>query len=136
MSLSIKANHPEMILSEGEHLGFAWLVVHNGIGYRCGYIRLPKGHPWHGKDYDGVSAEVHGGLTFSEPDTPCEKGGPDDAWWIGFDCCHLWDKMDESLPNRHPVGYRIGGEGTIKTTAYVEAECRSLCEQAVKAVNE
>lgn len=137
MCLSIKVSHPDHVLSEGSHLGFEWVTVHNGLGYRCGYIRLPKGHPWHGKSYDDVPAEVHGGLTFAQKDVSCDKGGEDDAWWIGFDCAHLGDAQDPSLPAEHLlVAYRMthGTEpDTIKTTAYVEKECHSLCDQASKA---
>lgn len=130
MCLSIKVNHPEVVLSEGEHEGFQFVTVHNTMGYRCGYIRVPKGHPWHGKDYDDISADVHGGLTFAEPDLPCDKPGEDDAYWIGFDCAHYGDAQDPNLPAEH----RVNHGGIIKTTAYVEAECRKLCEQAARAV--
>lgn len=71
MCLSIKVNRPDVVLSEGQHEGYDFVTVHNDIGYRCGYIRVPKGHPWFGREND-----------------------------------------------------------TIKTTAFVEEECRSLCEQA------
>jgi hypothetical protein len=38
-------------------------------GHLCGYIGLPKAHPWHGKDYDDIDAEVHGGLTYAGSET-------------------------------------------------------------------
>jgi hypothetical protein len=129
----ITTARPDVLLSKGVHEGFEWEVVSNGMAYRCGYVRVPAGHPWHGKDYDHVDADVHGGLTFAEPDTDCSKGGEDNAWWLGFDCAHAGDAPDPELP-----GYRsqmaFGGD-TIKTTAYVEAQCRSLAEQAKLAAN-
>ena len=123
---------PEVLLSKGVHEGFEWEVVRNHMAYRCGYVRVPAGHPWHGKGYDDVEPypEVHGGLTFAEADTDCGKGGDDSAWWLGFDCAHAWDSPDPELP-----GYRqemVFPASTIKTTEYVEAECRSLIEQAAK----
>lgn len=149
MCLSIKVNRPDHVLSEGKHSGFKWITVHNGGGSRCGYIRIPKGHPWHGIHYNNIDADVHGGLTFAEADEPCELPGDDDAWWIGFDCAHLGDAPDPDLPNFRDVNrelgvsvYRlfsdilgsevdIGMNGdTIRTQEYVEAECKSLCEQA------
>lgn len=136
MCLSIAVNHPEVVLSQGEHLGFEWMTTHNTSGYRCGYIRVPKGHPWHGQDYDAFACDVHGGLTFAEPDKACEKGGKDDAWWVGFDCAHAGDLQDPDLPAKHresEMRYRHGG--TIKTQVFVEAQCRELCEQAQKASN-
>src|SRR6266581_4725035 len=133
MCLSIAVNRPESVLAEGTHAGHHWVIVHNGLGYRCGYVRVPKGHPWHGKGYDDIKAEVHGGLTFAEPDKPCDKPGDDDAYWVGFDCDHAGDEQDPSLPAKHRMP-SLGFDGTVKTQAYVEAECRSLCEQAAFAL--
>ncbi len=141
----ITTEEPHRLLTKGVHEGFEWEVTFNYSGFRCGYVRLPQGHPWHGKDYNDISPDVHGGLSFAEPDLRCGKGGADDAWWIGFDCGHAFDLPDPDLPiegehfeswiksfedmasRRTPTGYP---QMTIKTTEYVEAECRSLCEQA------
>lgn len=133
MCLSIAMQRPEGILAKGEHAGFEWMVIHNGSGFRCGYVRIPPTHPWHGKHYFDIDgADVHGGLTFAEPDESCVKGGPDDAWWLGFDCAHSGDAPDPDLPTR---GGRDGrrtdyDDGIVRGQEYVEAECRSLCEQA------
>lgn len=134
--------HPELLIAKGWAYGFQWEVTANRMGYRCGYVRIPPGHPWHGKDYDSVEPypEVHGGLTFAEPDTDCGKGGEDNAWWLGFDAAHYGDAPDPSLP-----GYRkefdINGRydpgvvprATIKTTEYVSEQCRNLALQAQEA---
>lgn len=134
MCLSIKVHNPELVLAEGTHHGFEWTVTNNGMGFRCGYIRVPKGHPWHGQHYDNVKADCHGGLTFADPDEPCAKGGPDDAWWLGFDCAHLNDAPDPALTDeRTDMPRRKWPGGTIRTQEYVEQQCRSLCEQAGQA---
>lgn len=139
MCLSLAIHRPECVLSSGFHKGFQWTTVHNTSGYRCGYIRLPEGHPWHGKHYDDVNVEVHGGLTFSEPDEECDAPGNDDAWWLGFDCAHGCDAADYELPGDHHTFRKLSGDyagpryadrGTIRTQEYVENECKSLCEQA------
>jgi hypothetical protein len=125
----VTTGHPELLLSKGIHEGYEWEVVQNRMAYRCGYVRIPPGHPWHGKDYHEIGTDVHGGLTFAEADTDCGKGGEDNAWWLGFDCAHAGDAPDPELP-----GYRQEMElpgDTVKTTAYVEAQCRALAEQAV-----
>ena len=135
MCLSIKVKNPDCVLAEGEHEGIEWVVVHNRNGFRCGYARVPKGHPWHGLHYDDVEPhpEVHGGLTFAEPDMPCDKGGPDDAWWFGFDCAHGWDAPDpelvpaESWVNRLSPGF-FDHTCVVRDQEYVENECRKLCE--------
>lgn len=140
---------PEALLAKGEHLGFEWEVTQNRIAYRCGYVRIPPGHPWHGLHYDhddlrtidGEWVDVHGGLTFSEPDTHCDKGGPDDAWWLGFDCAHAGDAPDPALEGynercdmtrTHPETFR---HDTIKSTDYVRNECLGLIRQAAEVLD-
>lgn len=129
----ITTKHPDALLAKGEHLGFEWEVTNNGIGYRCGYVRVPLGHPWHGKDYDDIDVEVHGGLTFAEMDADCHKGGEDNAYWVGFDCAHYMDAPDPTLDPYRSRGSEPWDMGEIRSTEYVADECRSLCEQAARA---
>jgi hypothetical protein len=153
MCLSIAIDRPHDVLATGEHLGLEWTVTNNGTGHRCGYVRVPIGHPWHGKDDDEIDAEVHGGLTFAEAAVGCDKGGPDDAWWIGFDCGHVEDAPDPTLTQRplppHSraildmgnmlerfglAGKHLGDRsGHIWTQDEVEEQCRGLCRQAAEA---
>jgi hypothetical protein len=153
MCLSIAVDNPKSVLEEGEIDGFEYAITNNGMGYRCGYIRVEPGHPWHGKGYDDIDAEVHGGLTFSQADKPCKKEGLDTAWWVGFDCGHAFDGRDYDLP----WDVRDGGEETkkilmdldkkfaredrfadlpvwmretIKDTDYVRDQCKQLIAQA------
>ena len=131
MCLSIKINRPDHVLSEVVHCGHEWVTVHNGMEYRCGYVKVESGHPWHGKSDGDIDAEVHGGLTFSEADVLCDKGGPDNGWWVGFDCAHGGDAQDASLysdPTTWPLFSR--SDAVVRTQEYVEAECRKLCRQA------
>lgn len=130
MCLPLAINCPEDVLSKGDHVGFEWMTMHNRMGYRCGYVRIPTGHPWHGQDYDEINCSVHGGLTFAREDKPCKGDRPDDAYWIGFDCAHGGDAPDPQLPDGHIVTYRTG---TIRNQNYVESECRLLCQQAQAA---
>jgi len=132
MCLSVAINNPENVLNKGEHEGFEWVVTHNGLGSRCGYVRVPPGHPWHGEvmeSWDESHPDVHGGITFTDPDVPCDAPGEDKHWWLGFDCAHAGDAPDPDLPGRMSL-YRMD-EDVIRTQEYVEAECRSLCEQAL-----
>jgi hypothetical protein len=137
MCLSVKVADPSCVLSEGKHEGFEFNTVHNGMGYRCGYVKVEEGHPWHGKGYDDVDAEAHGGLTFARGDVPCDADGPDTGWWLGFDCGHSGDAQDPDLPSEHSMGRysmgRYGLDGVVRDQEYVEAQCRSLCEQAKAA---
>jgi hypothetical protein len=149
MCLSVALERPQDVISRGEHVGFEWMVVHNGMGYRCGYAKVPPGHPWHGKGGDDVEAAVHGGLSFARADVACAAAGAagaDDGWWLGFDAMHTWDAADPSLPiddgerrrredlSRYsPFGPTHRSRDVVRTTEYVEAQCRSLCEQAAAA---
>jgi len=135
----VSTRHPELVIAKGLHLGYEYEVTSNMASYRCGYVRLPAGHPWHGKDYDDEFSpdypDVHGGLTFAEPDTDCGKGGDDNAWWLGFDCAHLGDAPDPSLPGgERSVRARQFPGDTIKGTEYVVSECVRLAVQAAAAV--
>lgn len=56
--------------------GVPCLAVRNHSGAWCGYVGVPPGHPAHGKDYDSVDVEVHGGLTFADK---CADASPD-SW--------------------------------------------------------
>lgn len=132
MCLSIAVHTLECVLATGTHLGYQWVVVHNRMGFRCGYVRVDKDHPWFGKE--DLKAEVHGGLTFAAPDEPCAKGGADDGYWFGFDCGHWDDAPDVTLPIEEAYRQMFKDfPGTVRTQEYVEAECRSLCEQALNA---
>ncbi len=134
------------------------LIVRNHAGALCGYVGVPPGHPWHGKDYGecveepacgdcwcdhspGARTEVHGGLTFAGP---CQEGAEDgpgichvpepdrpaNVWWLGFDCNHYMDIAP--LINGPEASAWCRLEGTYKTFAYVQNECRDLARQ-VKA---
>ncbi len=131
------------LLSHGMDCGFEWEVM-NCLAHRCGYVRIPKGHPWHGitdqllqfgKWGDNgyivkpAGIDVHGGLTFSDTDTS------DSSWWVGFDCNHSFDMPDPELPGFQPsmLQFHSNNPKDICSQEYVESECQSLCKQAKQA---
>lgn len=65
--------------------GYSCMVtIHSDLGHYCGYVGLPEGHPYWGKDYaDLEHVPAHGGLTFAEE--------IDGDWWLGFDTAHGWE---------------------------------------------
>ena len=87
----------------------------------------------HGKGYDdartadGDWPDVHGGLTFAEPDTDCGKGGEDSAWWLGFDCAHAYDYQPGYA--RLHESFRTNMDETYRDVHYVMGQCRSLARQ-------
>lgn len=106
------------LICKGRSSDFDYVVAANGMGFRCGYVCIPPGHPWYAKHYDDISADCHGGLTFSETLA--------DGHWIGFDCAHSGDAQDPSLEFRT----RMMDSGVIRTTEYVVEQCVGLCTQA------
>lgn len=39
------------------------------LGTLCGYIGVPKCHPWYGQQYSDLNVDVHGGLTYGDHGT-------------------------------------------------------------------
>jgi hypothetical protein len=130
-----------------EVTGYACLVKRNRGGALCGYVGVPQGHPWHGKDYDDVGAEVHGGLTYAdlcqegpEGETICHvpaPGEPEPLWWLGFDCAHYMDLSPGMAAELRGLGqdWPMMGE-TYKSIAYVKAECARLAQQAAASASQ
>lgn len=87
---------------------------HDSMGHLCGYIQVDADHPWYGKDYNNVNADVHGGLTFSD------KG------WFGFDCAHAGDLV----PRMQDL---VDTDDTYKGMGYVVGELINLARQAKEA---
>lgn len=78
---------------EATYKGYDYVVLGHSTGHRCGYVRIPSGHPWYGKNYDEIQVYVHGGLTYSGFKNELLPSG----YWVGFDCRHLNDSIDLSL---------------------------------------
>lgn len=136
-------NLDKRTLEKGEHAGYRYQIVHNDMGYRCGYVRVEPGHPWFGKGYEDLEASAHGGLTFAATGSACAEHGADAEWWVGFDCGHWGDAPDPLLPTPNllretrdkinalhplPAGYEV-----VRDQDYARRECFLLCEQAAKA---
>lgn len=149
MCLSLAISRPDSVEVHSKHADHEYIVTTGNAGFRCGYVKVEPRHPWYGVEYMDVDAEVHGGLTFSEPDVNCGKDGPDNGYWVGFDCGHAGDAKDPSIEDRtqnfdiidsmwmefacgitqdYPMGSKIW------TTEDVVAECKLLCDQAKSAL--
>lgn len=74
-----------------------WVSSNFIRGTHNGYIGLPPEHPWHGKHYDDIPCDCHGGLTFSNRNERFDKLANiprHSVWWIGFDTLHLYDTSE------------------------------------------
>lgn len=83
-------------------------------GWGNGYVVLPIGHSQHGKGYDEIPVDVHGGLTFAEvvDDYMLEWSGgiltEEDLgkYVVGFDTGHYGDneaKWSETEVNKETI---------------------------------
>ena len=84
----------------------------------CSYIILPQGHAYHGKKYDDVPLECHGGLTYSNSKILNHDNG---GWVIGWDYAHLGDHLSYK---EVPSGIFAGHEWTVE-------ELQSEMEEAI-----
>lgn len=113
--------------------GLPCLMVRPDHGAWCGYVAVPPGHPWHGRDAEEVFADVHGGLTYA---SACgghvchvpRAGEPADVWWLGFDCVHSGDAAPGHM--RLDRLRALRSWETYRTAAYVRGECASRAAQA------
>jgi hypothetical protein len=130
------------------------MINRGSSGALCGYVGVPPSHPLHGKQYDDVNVDVHGGLTYSRP---CQEDGeichvPQEGreaeiWWFGFDCAHSGDISPRMVADMRVLKERLRTEGkekeaavfdekwdhvfkpTYKDWAYVQQECTDLARQ-------
>lgn len=119
-------NEPDHL--EFEYRGFPSIIHRNST--LCGYVGLKPGHQYHGKSYDDVAVEVHGGLTYADKchGPICHKakdGEPDDIWWLGFDCGHGGDY----IPRLADSGFLSHDRAQYRTIEYVTKEIKQLVDQ-------
>lgn len=120
-----------------EPRGWPCLIVRNKSGALCGYVGVPPGHPWHGKDYSDCDVSIHGGLTFGQG---CMEDGPvchvprdgesPEVWWLGFDCAHYMDFIPSYTKHDHVDRLWSQDGQTYRDLGYVRAEVERLAEQA------
>ena len=134
---------PYKVEREWTHAGLKCAVTQaREAEHRCGYVRVPPGHPLHGVASDSDLAEqlqAHGGVNFSEKEPCVEEDGT--GWWFGFDCGHAWDaKFDPNVDPETltPYAREVYGiyarcnllhDGHYWTETDVVAECERLADQ-------
>lgn len=113
------------------------IVRHKSMGFLCGYVSVPEGHPWFKQGYDevrgagGEYVECHGGLTYADSSPP--QGEDEGNWWLGFDCGHY----EDLIPHMSKLtGLERSGSDTYRNLAYVIGECKSLLDQAEAVAND
>ena len=121
-----------------EYKGFPCVVLFQSLGFRTGYVGLPKEHKYYGKDYNEIDISCHCGLTYG--DYSLHGQDDKDTYWIGFDCGHCCDGFDldkmkeyfgESIESKIMREYHemINKEHKFRTLEYVKENCKGIVDQ-------
>jgi hypothetical protein len=113
-----------------ESSGFKCLIKRNSLGALCGYVALPPGHPYYGKDYKGMNVDVHGELTWGRLGDD-EYGFDKGYYWVGFDCAHAFDYVPEMQNFLQHYSMDFDSATSYKNIEYVKNELIKLAEQLV-----
>lgn len=126
---------------EFEYKGFPCVILFMPLGYRCGYVGIPKD-----SKIDVESIDCHGGITYT--DNHLHHQSREDLLWIGFDCAHYCDGFDaetsknlfadekcvmEQINILESTGYFAfsNEEGVIRTLGYCEEQCKDIVNQVM-----
>ena len=110
-------------------------IRHPSLGHWCGYVGLDVDHWRYGADASDLSGvEAHGGITYSNflnLSQNCITKDEDlqGVWFVGFDCCHLYDVSPGGVAMMRAVGMGDSmtfAEGAYRTLEYVVSECSKL----------
>ncbi len=89
---------------------------HGTLGNLYGYIGLPPNHPWHGKHYNDIGADVHGGLTWCGPEKASISISPERREYLSahvgkgdwnseeYDALPRWEVIDHEWAFPHDTG--------------------------------
>lgn len=145
MVMELEHTVPDKIVRRGQNHDYQWIVYNHSRGYRCGFIRVHRLHPWYGLSHNRINAEIvsrspvrHHLLSYSGHGVNSVYGGADNRyWWVGFHCDQHGDARDVSILGLNyavstiPTNRRY--RGLIRDEGYVAMECRRLCEEAAFA---
>jgi hypothetical protein len=119
---------------------------HPQHGHWCGYVGVPREHPFYGKPYGDVEGalEFHRGINYS---ALCDEAGdichvpapgmPADVWWFGgdfghgFDLCPGIDARWREAREAFPLIPELPGmpRDTYRALPYVRQNIEHLAEQ-------
>lgn len=110
------------VLDDDIHNGYHYVILSLGT-HPCGYVEIPKSHPYFGKDYDECYAiDCHGGLTYSSSYLRMGEGKQLDGWFIGWDYGHWGDYYGSA---------DFMNSGHKWTTEEIRQECFNVIEQLI-----
>lgn len=111
---------------------------HSETGHWCGYVSLPKTHPWYRKDMEVLpDIELHGGVTYAgemilHSESPLLSlfskrlsEWDEQHWMVGFSCAHAGDFS----PIMARLGLKQPNSRVYRDLKYVKKECKKLAKQ-------
>ena len=150
-NITIVEKHDRYIVEEVfDYKDFKCAITFNHLGFRCGYVGVPKTNELYGLSYDQANefADCHGGLTYSSEIENLNYPIKSDLWWFGFDCGHCDDTNDlkqaakyfPHLSQQFAIMmqaermFPTGGE--IRDREYVKENCVSLAESFIEYIRQ
>lgn len=117
-------NEPDFLRWQDYATGL-WCVVRRALstGALCGYVALPKGHPFRRMSGLELPVEAHGGVTYSE------QMGAD--FYIGFDCAHYQDLMPYLRAQLSRTGFtgQVLELGSYRDLEFAIRQCERVAAQ-------
>lgn len=129
-----------------DYKGYPCVVLFMPMGYRCGYVGIPKENKLYKLDFqDKIDIDCHCGLTYESDSLHCQNDT--NIHWIGFDCGHCCDGYDvdkikelyaddESVMKQAEIMtdyFKIcNKENPVRTLEYCEEQCKGIVEQLIK----
>ncbi len=143
---------PDKIQYVDDQTGLPCLVKRNPrLGFLCGYVGVPEGHPLFGLNYTNGAVEAldaHHGVNYTDlcqdEDDPAasichipEPGDPDRVWWFGYDCGHMGDQAPAMLAREREMGFppppHSDWGDIYRTVEYVKDVNAKLARQLAEA---
>ena len=119
--------------------GLPCVILFTPLGYRCGYVGIPKG-----KKIDPKKIVCHGDITYTGSTLGDKKTDRWDGTWIGFDCGHTFDGRDIKATRKY-YGDNKFLVGLVehkaerfpyppKSISFCVGECQSIARQVTEAL--
>ena len=118
-----------IVLDNGKYKGYNYWILSYG-SHPCGYVEIPKGHPYYGKcdeDAFDLPIGVHGGITYG--DYGLHEIVGKDKFLIGWDYNHC---HDYSGMNHHLF---MDNSGKMWTTEEILEEVKYVIKQLIEKEN-
>lgn len=109
---------------EFESSGLNCVLQRSRLGFWCGYVQLPTGHPWLTKAIDKINVSVYGGVK-SVAAIPDKTGK-----WIAFECYESGDLA----PGMMKWKRQSLADGVYRDFDFATAECEKLAAAVSAAI--